>query len=74
MTPDKPPPGSRSRYPRWAMLIVALLLPAASLMPFGSLWLWQHGYILPWAIVICILVLGVYYFEQKLIDPSVAPT
>ena len=73
MTPDKSPPAPRSRYPRWAMLIVALLLPAASLLPFGSLWLWQHGYILPWAIVICILVLGVYYFEQKLIDPSVTP-
>ena len=73
MTPDKPPHGPRSRYPRWAMLIVALLLPAASLLPFGSLWLWQHGYILPWAIVICALVLAVYYFEQRLIDPSVAP-
>jgi len=73
MTPDKPPHGPRSRYPRWAMLIVALLLPAASLLPFGSLWLWQHGYILPWAIVICVLVLAVYYFEQRLIDPRVTP-
>ena len=77
MTPDKPPlgppQGARLRYPRWAMLVVALLFPAASLMPFGSLWLWQHGYILPWAIVICILVLAVYYFEQKLIDPRAAP-
>lgn len=73
MTPDKPQHAPRSRYPRWAMLIVALLLPAASLLPFGSLWLWQHGYIVPWAIVICVLVLAVYYFEQRLIDPKVAP-
>src|SRR5215510_12547024 len=70
MTPRDP----RSTYPRWAMLIVALLLPAASLMPFGSLWLWQHGYILYWAILICVLVLAVYYLEQKLIVPSAAPT
>src|SRR5215510_8321517 len=69
MRPRQP----RSTYPRWAMLIVALLLPAASLMPFGSLWLWQHGYILYWAIVICVLVLAVYYLEQKLIVPSAAP-
>src|SRR5262245_11680333 len=74
MTSDKAPPHPpRPRYPRWAMLIVALLLPAASLLPFGSLWLWQHGYILPWAIVVCVLVLAVYYFEQRLIDPRVAP-
>ena len=74
MTSNKAPPHPpRSRYPRWAMLIVALLLPAASLLPFGSLWLWQHGYIVPWAIVICVLVLAVYYFEQRLIDPRIAP-
>ena len=63
----------RPAYPRWAMLVVALLLPTASLLPFGSLWLWQHGYILPWAIGILILVVGVYYLEQKLIDPVAAP-
>jgi uncharacterized protein len=63
----------RLPYPRWAMLIVALLLPAASLIPFGSLWLWQHGYILYWASAICVLVLAVYYLEKKLIVPSAAP-
>ena len=70
MTPRKP----GSKYPRWAMLIVALLLPAASLLPFGSLWLWQHGYILHWAIGVCLLVVAVYHLQQKLIDPVAAPT
>ena len=69
MTARKP----GSKYPRWAMLIVALLLPAASLLPFGSLWLWQHGYILHWAVGVCILVVAVYYLQQKLIDPVAAP-
>jgi uncharacterized protein len=63
----------RSIYPRWAMLIVALLLPAASLLPFGSLWLWQHGYILYWAVGICLAVAAVYYLQERLIDPGVAP-
>jgi predicted GTPase len=65
--------GGGRRYPRWAMLMVALLLPAASLLPFGSLWLWQHGVILYWAIATCVMVVAVYYFEQKLIDPVAAP-
>ena len=69
MTPRKP----GSKYPRWAMLIVALLLPAASLLPFGSLWLWQHGYILHWAVGVCIVVVAVYHLQQKLIDPVAAP-
>src|SRR5262249_59529597 len=65
--------GGGRRYPRWAMLMVALLLPAVSLLPFGSLWLWQHGVILYWAIATCVMVVAVYYFEQKLIDPVAAP-
>jgi uncharacterized protein len=64
----------RPAYPRWAMLIVALVLPAASLLPFGSLWLWQHGYILYWAIGILLLVSAVYYLQLKLIDPIAVPS
>ena len=56
-------------YSRLALLIVALLLPAASLVPLGSLWLWEHGYILYWAIGTCIAVSGVYYLQTRLIVP-----
>lgn len=31
-------------------LVIALALPALSLIPLGSLWLWQHGLLLHWAI------------------------
>ncbi len=30
--------------------VIALALPALSLIPLGSLWLWQHGLLLHWAI------------------------
>jgi uncharacterized protein len=35
-------------YLRTAMVGVALLLPILSLIPLGSLWLWQQGYLLYW--------------------------
>ncbi len=55
--------------PRLALLAVAFLLPAASLIPLGTLWLWDHGYIVHWAIGTCLAVAGVYYLERRLIVP-----
>jgi predicted GTPase len=54
------------------LLVVALLLPAVSLIPFGSIWLWQHGLILYWAIATCIVVSAVYYLQRRLIGPVAA--
>ena len=65
MTEPKKPMG----YSRLVLLAVALLLPAASLIPLGSLWLWQHGYVLYWALATSIVVAAVYYFERRLIVP-----
>jgi uncharacterized protein len=59
----------RTGIPRMALLIVALLLPTLSLLPLGTIWLWQHGYILYWAVGTCIAVVGVYYLERRLITP-----
>jgi predicted GTPase len=56
-------------YSRLALLAVALLLPAASLIPLGSLWLWEHGYILYWAIGTCAVVTVAYHLEKRLIVP-----
>jgi predicted GTPase len=56
-------------YSRVALLVVALLLPAASLIPLGSLWLWEHGYIIYWAIGTCLAVSGTYYLQSRLIVP-----
>lgn len=55
------------RYSRAVLLIIALLLPTASLLPLGGLWLWQHGYIIPWAIATCVIVAGLYYVQTRLI-------
>ena len=62
-------PMKRTSYSRVVLLVVALLLPAASLIPFGSIWLWEHGYILYWAVGTCVVVTGVYYLEKRLIVP-----
>ena len=38
----------RTSYLRTAMVVLALFLPVISLIPLGSLWLWQSGYLLYW--------------------------
>ena len=51
-------------YFRLAMGLIALLLPLVSLSIFGSLWLWQHGLVLYWAIGACCVTLLVYAIER----------
>ncbi len=51
------------------LLVVALLLPAASLVVLGSLWLWEHGFIVHWAIASCVVVTALYYLQKSLILP-----
>src|SRR5262249_46803506 len=41
----------------------------ATLIPFGSLWLWQHGFILYWALGTAIVVAVIYYLQKRLIVP-----
>jgi predicted GTPase len=57
------------RIPRIVLLVVALLLPTVSLLPLGTLWLWEHGYILYWAGGTCMAVTAVYYLQKRLILP-----
>jgi predicted GTPase len=59
---------------RLALLAVALVLPTVSLVLLGSLWLWQHGYVLYWALGTCLAVAGAYFLERKLIVPLPAAT
>ncbi len=51
-------------YFRLAMGLIALLLPLVSLSVLGSLWLWQHGLVLYWAIGACCVTLLVYAIER----------
>jgi uncharacterized protein len=55
------------KYTRTVLLVLALLLPTASLVPLGGLWLWQHGYVVHWAVAALIVVTVLYYLEKRLI-------
>ena len=43
-------------YIRTFVPLFGVVLPSLSLIPFGSLWLWQHGYLLHWALATAVLV------------------
>jgi predicted GTPase len=60
-------------YPRLVLLVIALLLPTASLIPLGSLWLWEHGYVFYWAIATCIIVAVGFQLQKRLITPLRPP-
>ncbi|MBX9590009.1 MAG: GTPase domain-containing protein [Hyphomonadaceae bacterium] len=54
-------------YSRAVLLGIALLLPTASLIPLGGLWLWQQGYVVYWAIATCFVVAGLYYVQARIV-------
>jgi len=58
-------------YLRAAMVIIALALPLISLVVLGSLWLWQHGYVLYWAIAACVVTLSAYAAERWILRDAV---
>ena len=60
------------QYSRAMLLLVALLLPSISLIPFGGLWLWQHGYVIYWALASCLVIAAVYYLQARFLAETVA--
>ena len=49
-----------NRVLRVALSTTSLILPAVTLIPFGSLWLWEHGYLLHWALgAFCLSATGI---------------
>lgn len=58
-------------YLRAAMLIIALALPLLSLVLLGTLWLWQNGYVLHWAVAACVITLSAYAVERWLLRDAV---
>jgi len=54
-------------YLRTAMIAAALFLPALSLLPLGSLYLWEKGYLLTWVVVAFILSTACYLGELWLV-------
>ena len=46
-------------------VVIGLLLPTLTLIPLGSLWLWEHGLLLYWAICCAALVGTVYLIQRR---------
>ncbi|WP_083567428.1 GTPase [Hyphomicrobium sp. CS1GBMeth3] len=71
MSDNKKPPGAR-RAAFLILLAFGLLIPALSLIPLGSLWLWQNGYLLYWT-GFALAAVAVVYFTQRQLLPDSAP-
>ena len=54
-------------YLRAAMIALALFLPALSLIPLGSLWLWERGYLLYWVAAALTLTVSSFLIELWLV-------
>lgn len=64
------PSSSRARSIAQLVVIVAgLFLPTLSLVPLGGLWLWEHGFLLHWAIGAAVAVGLAYAFLRGLQRP-----
>ncbi len=68
---SRPPqtPSKRSGVPNLVLLGLALLLPALSLLPLGSLWLWQNGYVIYWAIATFVVVSIAFVVLRRIMLP-----
>jgi uncharacterized protein len=60
----------KSGYLRTAMVALALFLPLLSLIPLGSLWLWQKGYLLYWIVGALIISGSSFLLELWLVRGS----
>lgn len=64
------PPRAR-RTASLILIAIGLLIPALSLIPLGSIWLWQHGYLLYWTGFAFLAVTAVYLTQRHLLpDPA----
>lgn len=61
--------GPAIRALRWAMVGAGLTLPVLSLVPLGSYWLWQNGYLIAWAIAACISTVAAWAAQRWLLAP-----
>lgn len=55
---------------RLFIVFLGLLLPTLALIPLGSLWLWQHGYLLHWAIATLCCTTIAFAFERRTLGPT----
>ncbi len=55
---------------RLFFVFLGLLLPTLALIPLGSLWLWQHGYLIYWAAATLFCTALAYIFERRTLGPA----
>jgi uncharacterized protein len=53
---------------------VGLFMPTLSLVPLGSVWLWQNGYLLYWALISAGFVAIAYLLQRRLLRLRGGPT
>lgn len=67
---DKPRPPLRARRTASLILIsIGLLVPALSLIPLGSIWLWQNGLLLYWT-AFALTAVAIVYLAQRHLLPE----
>ena len=55
-----------TRYLRFAVLGAGLLVPTVTLIPLGSLWLWERGLVIYWALAVCLLTSVAFVLQRRL--------
>lgn len=60
--PDLNPAQHKTRI---ILLVLALLLPTLSLIPLGGLYLYEHGFLLPWAIAALAVAAAAFFAERR---------
>jgi hypothetical protein len=55
---------------RLFVVFLGLLLPTLALIPLGSLWLWQHGYLIYWALATLFCTVLAFVFERRTLGPA----
>ena len=66
-------PSKAPSYLRTAMVVLALMLPALSLLPLGSLWLWERGYLLYWIAIAFVITVSTFLIELWLVSAPQQP-
>lgn len=66
--PASPPPRAR-RAASLILIAIGLFIPALSLIPLGSIWLWQNGLLLYWT-GFALITVGIVYLAQRHVLPS----
>lgn len=66
--PASPPPRAR-RAASLILIAIGLSIPALSLIPLGSIWLWQNGLLLYWTAFALVTVGLVYLVQRRVLPP-----